>query len=346
MAGPLSGRAVGPACPSFVGKAPDVLLWQHYLSYASKSIVASSTDPAHAQMWESTVPAIAFCELTASHAMMAFSALSLSCKTSRDVTLYDFRATADFHYYQCLAHLRASASVLDEVSADAVLASAMILIPCGLALAQTSTLKYPVYDWIYHLRGFRALGVAIYGEVQHAGQYRLIPFPQAGIPDAVSHEPNLGGGALWGYGVLLFHRIRESQSAALDSLEAANADSCNQRDAADIKASTAAIEALRYVMKYTLECRVSNLFRAVFTWPIQISSRAIELGCRRDPFALAIYAHWLVLTMLLEDLWWIDSFGQDRIERISLESEQADKPYAHLIRWPVKMRRMWRSLRA
>ncbi len=64
----------------------------------------------------------------------------------------------------------------------------------------------------------------------------------------------------------------------------------------------AALESLEFVMDYTLECRVSNLFRAVFTWPVLITPAFADLLTTWNQAALAIFTHWLVLVMLLNDV--------------------------------------------
>ncbi|KAJ9620652.1 transcription factor [Taxawa tesnikishii (nom. ined.)] len=309
-------------------------------------MVATSTDPAHARMWESSVPAVAFGKPVASHAMMAFSAFCLSSMTCLENTAYDFQATAELHYCQSLEYLRASLPILDQISADAVLACAMVLIPCGLALAQSSTRDDPRRDWLYHLRGFKTLGSAIYGWTNLAEPAdQLIPYPQLGIPDAEQYDTNLGGGALWGPAILLFHRVRRSRRDAMQSLRAAIDETDIRREVADTEACTATLTALEYVMDYTLECRVSNFFRAVFTWPIRVSPRYVELLMCHDHLALAIYAHWLVLTIFLEDLWWVKDFGADRIDSLASWVELSDSSYSQLLRWPVKMRVEWRGVR-
>ena len=341
-------------CPSRMGdldtmnvsklprRVPDALLWQHYLVRAGKSMAATSTDLAHAQMWESSVPAVAFSDPVASHAIMALSALCLDSTACMDDAVYDVRATAELHYCQALERLRSSLPVVSQASADAVLACGMALIPCGLALNRMP--DAPRRDWLYHLRGFRALGDSVYNSSTLTdARVRMIPYPQLGIPDAKTHQSNLGGGALWGPGNMLLHRIRRSWHTAIDKLKAGLDESDLQCDPADREACTAGLEGLEGVMEYVLDCRVSNFFRAIFTWPVQVPQRFAELMLARDHAALAIFMHWLVLTMALEDLWFVQDFGSRRIELLARWMIEVDSPYVHLLRWPVTMRAQWRG---
>ncbi|KAK4972852.1 transcription factor [Elasticomyces elasticus] len=340
--------------PAVAQRAPDALLWQYYLVHASKTMTATSTDRAHAQMWESSVPAVAFNHPVASHAVMAFSALCMYTTSSTKGGSYELLATAKLHYCRSLQLLGASLPVTEEISVDAVLACAMTLIPVGLTLAQFNTgitaagdklAITPQLDWLYHLRGWRTLGSSIAPRLADSDTL-LIPFPQPGIPES-DHEDNYGGGALWTLSTSLFHTLRASWRDALANLSAAIANPDNpdlHRDAVDIEACTMAITALEYVMEYTLECRVSNFFRAVFAWPSKVPQRFFDMVTSLDHLALAIHAHWLVLTMLLEDLWWVKDFGADRIERLAIWYDRVESPYAHLLSWPVEVRKDWRSL--
>ncbi|KAK3112950.1 transcription factor [Teratosphaeriaceae sp. CCFEE 6253] len=298
--GPLqAGDSESQGLPSLARRVPDVVLWQHYLVRAAKTMVATSTDLAHARMWESSVPAVAFAEPAASHAMMAFSALCLDATSPTESALYDVQATAELHYCKAVEHLRTSLPVVDQAGADAVLACTMLLIPCGLALNRTP--DAPRRDWLYHLRGFRALGANIYASSSMAaGSDQMIPYPQPGIPESQPYQANMGGGALWGPEICLFHEIRRSREPAMRTLRMAMENLDAGRDVAE--ECRAALESLEFVMDYTLECRVSNLFRAVFTWPVLITPAFADLLTTWNQAALAIFTHWLVLVMLLNDV--------------------------------------------
>ncbi|KAK3637679.1 transcription factor [Elasticomyces elasticus] len=292
-------------------------------------------------MWECSVPAIAFDHPVAAHAVLALSAFSL--RSSTESTLYDLQATAELHYCRGLQILRASLPVLDQSNADAVLACAMVLIPTALAFARQSAQRTPQLDWLYHLRAWPALGASIYDTTQSTTEAadRLIPYPQRGIPDGEQHASNFDGDALCASSSLLYNVIRHSWQGALEGLGAAIERSAIVHSETDCEAFSAALAALQYVMKYTLECRVVNLFRTIFTWPIKISKRFILMVIARDHIALAIYTHWLVLTILLKGLWFVGDFGSDRIQRLEAWYKRWDSPYIGLLRWPVETRIAW-----
>lgn len=324
---------------------PDSLLWKYYLCHASKTIVATSTDPGHTRMWQESIPAIAFTNPMASHAMMAFSAFCLSVSAPTESQAYHVRATAELHYYQSLIRLRNSLPSVDLSSADAVLASAMILIPCGLALAQSDKGVYSLNDWLCHLRGWRAIGSRIYGS---NGRMRsitqLIPYPQPGIPDPDDlPQGHHGVSRLQTSANVLMSQIQASWRKAMSELSFTINERSSGHDASDSKAYLASVTALEYILDYVSEFPVANLFRAVFIWPIQISPRYIELLSSYDDLALAIYAHWLVLTMAVDALWWVKGFGPGQIERLAGQSKFSNLPGSELLRWPIEMLQVWRS---
>lgn len=281
----------------------------------------------------------------ASHAMMAFSAFCLSVSAPTEPQAYQIRATAELHYYQSLMRLRNSLPSVDLSSADAVLASAMILIPCGLALAQSDQGVLSLNDWLYHLRGWRAIGSRIYGS---NGRMRsitqLIPYPQPGIPDPGDlPKGHRGFSRLQTSANVLMSQMQTSRLKAMSDLRLTVNERNSGHDTLDSKAYLAAITALEYILDYVLDYPVANLFRAVFIWPIQISPRYIELLSCYNDMALAIYAHWLVLTMAVNELWWVKGFGPGQIERLA--DQFSNRQGTELLKWPLEMLEVWRSER-
>jgi hypothetical protein len=323
-------------------RAPDALLWQYYLRQASQTISTTDTDPRHTKMWESSVPAVGFSNSLVSHAIMAFSAFCMSSTTCAGTASYDFRTTGQLHYHQALKRMQASLPFLGRDNADAVLACAMVLIPCGLALAHGGESVEKSEDWLHHLRGFRTLGAAVYqGEKSTAD--RLVPYPQQGIPDSGMKQLVVGNDTILVPPLLT--RIRSSWRDALGNLQVSVDRVGVATDVADREAHMAAMKSLNYAMNYTLDCKVPNLFRAVFTWPILLSSHFCDLVARRDHLALAIYSHWLVLTMLVEDKWWVGEFGSERIEATLMGLKRVGSPFVPLLEWPARMMTEWGAMK-
>jgi hypothetical protein len=330
---------------------PDALLWQYYLLHASKTVTASSVDPAHTRMWEKSIPAIAFSSAVVSHAMLAFSAFCLCTSPSLTKEKGENRellAAAERHYYQSVKLLRLSLAAVEDIDADVVLACGIVLIPCGLALVcRDDGSVSPLQDWLYHLRGWRPIGASIYGPSGqlNAASTKLIPYPQPGIPESKGLPARRAeGNERWPSSVPFLRKIRRSWLEAMARLKNEIDSHCNQGMAsADFQTMyISAITALERVMDYILTYPVTNLFRAVFIWPIQVPPEFIQLLADHDGLALAIYAHWLVLTMTLEDLWWLTGFGSGQIEGIIERVVSLGGFGSGLLAWLVEMLDEWR----
>ena len=307
-------------------------------------------------MWAESVPTIAFSNAVVSHALMSFSAFCLCAAPASTSRKNELRATAERHYYRSVKLLRRSLATAGEREADVVLACVMVLIPCGLALVRDNEGGFAYsQDWLCHLRGWRVIGASIYGVLGQSqadaatASSKLIPYPQPGIPEACDlPQQGAEGDGAWMLEMPLMEEIQRSWPEAMARLKSAVDSHCEHdidgggdaaaAAAADATVYTSAITALERVVDYILAYPVANLFRAVFIWPIWAPPDFIELLLRQDGMALAIYAHWLVLTMALDDLWWLKGFGSGQIERLSAWAARMGRPgFDELWTWPVEM---------
>jgi hypothetical protein len=312
-------------------------------------------------MWAETVPAIAFGSPVVSHALMAFSAFCLGSSQRRHSKSLarDLRAVAQSHYYQAVKLLRSSLDAVErglgEVEADVVLACGMVLIPCGLALARYGIGNgheeggFEVGEWVWHLRGWRVVGASLYGDKDDGGldsSRCLIPYPQPGIPDRVDlRGPKVGRRRCSKTSMPFLDIVQSSWPYAVEKLKlAVDSRSRYNEDSANTRTYSSAITALEYVVDYILDFPVTNLFRAIFIWPILISPEFIELLTGNDDLALAIYTHWLVLTMAVEDLWWLEGFGSGQIGRLVRRADGMGSWGAELLDWSVEMLEEWRAI--
>lgn len=300
-------------------------------------------------MWAESVPTIAFSNAVVSHALMSFSAFCLCAAPASTSRKNELRATAERHYYRSVKLLRRSLATAGEREADVVLACVMVLIPCGLALVRDNEGGFAYsQDWLCHLRGWRVIGASIYGvlgqsqaDAAPVSSSKLIPYPQPGIPEACElPQRGVEGDGSRTLEMPLMKEIQRSWPGAMARLKSTVDSHCEcGGDAADATVYTAAITALEHVVDYILAYPVTNLFRAVFIWPIWAPPDFIELLLHQDGMALAIYAHWLVLTMALEDLWWLKGFGSGQIEKLSEWVARVGGPpgFDALWVWPVEM---------
>ncbi|CAJ2506026.1 Uu.00g001560.m01.CDS01 [Anthostomella pinea] len=327
------------------GRVPDCLLWKYYLGHASKTMASTDCDPAYADMWQTAVPSVAHNDPATSHALMALSALW--CASSHGAQLgestFDYSATAKLHYCRSLEYLRTSMSKQGTTSPDALLACSLLLIPCGLMLARNGS--SPTREWLFHVRGFRALGDSLLGSNWTATaqpHLQLMPFPQDGSPKRPMHDTCCSQAMLDDRSTLLLNSIERSHRDAIDTLRAAIAESGQTSIHSDTRTYTAAVDELQQVMDYVIGCCVPRRLRVIFSWTTEMPSSFEEMLMGHDELAYAIAAHWLVGTLLLDDLWFVRNFGAYRIERITERLEQTDSRYLSLLDWPREMLNDWR----
>ena len=63
-----------------------------------------------------------------------------------------------------------------------------------------------------------------------------------------------------------------------------------------------------------------------------------------SPPALVVYAYWLMLMVLVEDLWWVGDMGRAGIREVNAECSDADCGVRSLLIWPQQMLDVGRKL--
>ncbi|KAF2721642.1 hypothetical protein K431DRAFT_312481 [Polychaeton citri CBS 116435] len=320
-------------------RVPDPHLWQHYLEHTSNTLTSGMDGSSGAKLWKSTVPAIAFSDPSVSHAVMALSALCLSSSNETAAGLqFDSDATADFHYYRALKHLQRSVQDLGQNNADEVLASTLVLIPCSLAWAQKRNVFGPKSEWLCHLRGFRTLAEVINDSARDEHQQSRLISLQTG-PDVLRMLAIDGlftgrkSSLLSSRVASLRSSITKSGKGAIEKLWMAIASSKYHHGPAQ-ESYSATVSKLVSTMDQLLNHPASDDFQIIFDWAIQIPAKFVELMTSGDHLALAITAYWLVLTLLLDELWFTNDFGAFRLNKVFTILERDKSTFLVLLDWP------------
>ena len=98
-----------------------------------------------------------------------------------------------------------------------------------------------------------------------------------------------------------------------------------------------AIVSLEEVTTYICAGEVQSLFRAIGTWPGSVSNGFTNMLLKNEPFALTIYAHWLMLVALARDMWWFDDMESAGIQEVAAILSNCDQSLLPLLEWPVKI---------
>ncbi|KAF9880556.1 C6 zinc finger domain-containing protein [Colletotrichum karsti] len=77
-------------------------------------------------------------------------------------------------------------------------------------------------------------------------------------------------------------------------------------------------------------------FRAVFLWPVLMSSDYLDMLRRRHPAALVVLAHYCVIISMAEPFcWFLSGWARALISTIS--EQLMGTPWAELIMWPIEV---------
>ena len=63
----------------------------------------------------------------------------------------------------------------------------------------------------------------------------------------------------------------------------------------------------------------------------------------RFPPALLVYAHWLMMMILVEDLWWVDKMGRSGIQDVVAICSEVGFDVEGLLLWPQQMMEIQRA---
>jgi len=193
----------------------------------------------------------------------------------------------------------------------------------------------PAWNWLYLLRGIRIVYNAVLESdadidpVMSANMMPEIP------PDDSGGTPT--NGMQWyrrlPYFALLHNTREERFEGLVAELNTRKADLSEQK----VNDLSSAILSLKKVTSHVCIGEVHSLFRAICTWPREISDGFMDMLLRNEPFALGVYAHWLMIVVLAKDMWWVGDMGVAGIrETVSICSDP-DRGMEAILEGPKKM---------
>lgn len=294
-------------------------LAHHYISHTANTFAMTSKDELQWESWCNVVPALAVTSRAVRSGMLALAACCIYHHAS-DVTddqRADLLGVAYAHYNACLRESGPQLHKLDQgEQADAAVATARMLFAIGLAFCQIerrlgkSLADSECWAWLPLLRGVfvvlkRVESAGMLDETLLKGQD--IAHEMRPQKPYVSYERRTGTPE--SSPTLEF--LRQARIQSLFSLRNVLAESRGLICVDNYTEYRVAIDLLDEVMSYvTLFPRIQSFTRVVFVWPSQLSSEFSSMMIGDDKFALVIYAHWLMLTVLLEDLWIVGDMGR------------------------------------
>ena len=282
---------------------------------------------------------------------------------------------ATVHHGHCLRWYQDELRSLSEENADAVLACSALLLIYGLGYSQverrlTKSSSPPAkmgapesqgqhmeldLTWINLQRGIKPVHhTAIERHHQLEGsvisplleweEEELVPATEVPTSSSPSTKPYVSSPSLPEHP--LCSKIFEQGGIALVQLQGHLESTRSPQDilrepvpsssSDSLKFSLEALDMLQTVARRFTETRGSSS-RILVGWVSFFEDSFLRLLTEQDIFALAVYAHFLVYTILLEDLWWIGDLGvatiRDILDGVSVE----ERGYRQeLFAWPAR----------
>ena len=330
-----------------LGGIRDTELAKYYLTHTVQTFAKGGMS----DMWRILIPAVALTCPVVRQGMLTLAAISLHYES--------FHGHTDSHHMEYLEAAEAHGKIFIKASRqkmqdfqeglrtqdqDSILACSRLLCVLGFAFFRThrqngTMLSNPAaWTWLHLLRGVKTS----YDAVVEAGRPVDEMFMKDMTPQLCYHQPSPQTD-VDSCQKPCFRYIQQSRRAFIDALRSAlhrSWTSLGEEKTADLGV---AIDLLDQVTVQVCSQQSQSLLRTICTWTAHIPKGFVDLLTGRCPPALVVYAHWLMLMVLVEDLWWIDDMGRAGIRDIVAICSDADRDVRSLLLWPQHMLRVGRE---
>ena len=329
-----------------LGGIRDTELAKYYLTHTVQTFARGGMS----DMWRILIPAVALTCPVVRQGMLTLAAICLHYEPSPD--------HSDEHHSEYLEAAKAHGKIFVEESRqkmqdfqeglrtqdqDSTLACSRLLCVLGFAFFRThrqngTMLSDPAaWTWLHLLRGVKTS----YDAVVEAGRPVDEMFIKDMTPQICYHQPIPRMDV--GCQKPCLRYIQQSRRAFIDALRSVlhmDWSPLGEEKTADLGA---AIDLLDQVIEQICSQQPQCLLRTICTWSAHIPKGFVDLLIGGSPHALVVYAHWLMLMVLVEDLWWIDDMGRAGIRDIIAICSDADRDVRSLLLWPQDMLRVGRE---
>ena len=320
-------------------------LAQHYLTHTVTTFASTSNQAAQEDFWRICVPAVAYTSEPVQHGMLAIAALSLHFNTSSPTeTDSKFHQAARFHGNIALKNCGEQLQDLQLSNTDSILTCSRIICVLGFAFFHIRRLNGATiadrgsWIWLEILRGVKTVRDAVVdtgkGFDSMIARDLYPEFAPRGADDTRSGCMTRGCS-----NHTVFSLVQISHRESIISLRSAIHK--HRSDLGDSYTSDllCAVDVLQEVIEQICSGEAHSLFRAISIWPCNVPRDFVDMLIDGNAFALAVYAHWLVLLILVEDFWWVGDMGRGGIRQIieasntKLSGQDRDDAAA-LLHWP------------
>lgn len=294
----------------------------HYTTSTSKELPDGRSRKAN-YVWSIDIPKLAFQSDLVLSALLGISALHHWALTPDDPQL---SYAAGYYFDRAVRNHRKALSEVDQVSAESVLATA-ILITHHTWLAAHSDMSNAPYELhlqtYYMARGIQILFEQMYPWLSGSGYLWYVErAPVTDIEEITCIDPF----------VLSSQEDLAKLSATFTEKEVAPADK--------VIYEKTVTELASLYLAICNEAPSVAVQRGVATMPLRLPDRFLELVESKDPRALALLARNLALLKVIDSAWWLHGTGRSqRVAEISVGGIAKMLPleWAWVMEWPFKV---------
>ena len=318
----------------------DTELAKHYLAHIAGSGICED----ECDVWRILIPAVALTCPIVHQGMLTLAAIHLHYESSPAHSgehSLKYLEVAEAHgkifVKESRQKLQDFQGGLNRQEQDSILACSRLLCVLGFAFFRThrkngTTLAHPAaWTWLHLVRGVKTSYVA----VVEAGRPVDEMFMEDTIPQLCYHQltPRMSVGCK----NPCLRYLQQSRQGFFDALRSTlhrDWSSLGDQKTEDLGA---AIDLLCQVIDEICSQQLQRLIPTICTWPAEIPRGFVDMLVGGFPPALAVYAHWLMLMLLVEDLWWVGDMGRAGIRDIIAICSDADPSVRNLLDWLQQM---------
>lgn len=326
----LSHKVPDGECNKIVG---EMELAKHYLTHTVHTFAALSTDREQSAAWRIYIPAVALSCPVVRRGLLALAAICMYYDHADDHDRSKYMETAEAHGRIFVQKSSRKLQKIQKTSEhDSVLACSRLLCVLGLAFFRVHRLQGTMlspahWTWLHLLRGVKAG----YDAVVAAGR----SVDEILVRDMATElqsprEASMNGNPC-------FRLVQQSRSECFVVLRRALHQEWSAVTFTQWQDLYVAIEALSNIWEQICSGKMPNLLRTICVWPSNLPGGFVEMLTKGFIPGLIIYAHWLMLMVLVEHLWFIDDMGRAGIRNIVAACSRAEFGAGNLLYWPQQM---------
>ena len=339
---PLPGVHGSPSISDLqpLGLVPDNELAKHYFTHTLQTFAEAGMS----DTWRIFIPAVSIVCPVVRWGMLTLSAICLHHESSAENSgeypskyLEAAEAHGQIFVKESRKKLQHFQEGLNLQDLDSVLACSRLL--CVLAFAffrthrqnGTTLADSAAWTWLHLLRGVKASYISVLeaghpiDEVYIRDMIRLPHYQQPTPRMAVRYNDSC------------FCYLERSRRESIDALRSTLGRDWGSLGDHETENLRLAIDRLHYVMEQICSQKLQCPFATICVWPAAIPKGFVDMLVGGSALALAIYAHWLMLMVLMEDLWLVGDMGRAGIRDIIARCLNADRSVRRLLIWPQQM---------